>query len=120
MNNKHIIEYEGKPAFVVVPFNEYQELMALKRHMSDEELYLQAISREEEYFPEEIVQRVLQGHSPIRVYREYRNMSQEELAKKIGKTKQYISMLEKGERVGTIRTLKQIAEALNIEVDMLD
>jgi len=120
MSTKHIIEYQGKPAFVVIPFNEYQELINFKKqHITDEELYLEAVAKNEEYFPEELVQRTLNGENPIKVYREYRELSQEQLATKIGKTKQYISAIENGSRTGTMDTLKKLSAVLNIDLDML-
>lgn len=120
MNPKNVIEYQGKPAFVVVPFDEYQELVKLKKYnLTDEQLYLEGVSKIEEYFSGELVVKVLNGENPIKTYREYRNFSQDQLAKKIGKTKQYISSLEKNERKGTISTLKKIALELNIDLDML-
>ncbi|WP_375326439.1 helix-turn-helix transcriptional regulator [Candidatus Tisiphia endosymbiont of Nemotelus uliginosus] len=120
MSNKHIIEYKGKPAFVVIPFSEYQELINFKKHhITDEELYAEGIAKNEEYFPEELVQRIINGENPIKVYREYREFSQEQLAIKIGKTKQYISAIEKGTRQGTIDTLKNLSTVLNVDLDML-
>ena len=89
MKNKNIIEYKGKPAFVIVPYDEYQEIMKLKkRFKTDEDLYLEVINKDDEYFPEEVVKKILGGDSPIRIYREYRGLSQQQLATKIGKTKQ--------------------------------
>jgi len=120
MSDKHIIEHKGKPAFVFISFNEYQELINFKKnHITDEELYLEGIAKNEEYFPEELVQKILNGENPIRVYREYRGFSQQELATKIGKTKQYISAIEKGSRTGTLDTLKKLSTVLNIDLDML-
>ena len=46
MSNKHIIEHQGKPAFVVIPFYEYQELVNFKKyHITDEELYAEGIAK---------------------------------------------------------------------------
>ena len=120
MSSKHIIEYQGKPAFIIIPFNEYQELINFKKcHITDEELYAEGIAKNEEYFPEELVQKILNGENSIKVYREYRGFSQEQLAIKIGKTKQYISAIEKGSRTGTIDTLKKLSTVLNVDLDML-
>jgi len=88
MNSKNIIEYQGRPAFVIVPFDEYQELVKLKKyHLTDEQLYLQKVSESEEYFPEELIAKLLDGENPIKTYREYRKLSQDTLAAKIGKTR---------------------------------
>jgi DNA-binding XRE family transcriptional regulator len=117
MSNKHILEYHGKPAFVVIPFNEYQKLIEFKnQYMTDEELYIEVLNKKDEYFPEELVQKILNGSNPIKTYREYRGLSQEELALSIGKSKQYISALEKGERNGTITTFKKLSKALDIDM----
>ncbi|MFY9589998.1 helix-turn-helix domain-containing protein [Rickettsia endosymbiont of Halotydeus destructor] len=120
MSNKHIIEYQGKPAFVIIPFNEYQQLINFKKiHITDEELYAEGITKDEEYFSEDLVNKILNGENPVKAYREYRGYSQEILAEKISKTKQYISAIENGSRQGTMSTLKKLSLALNIDLDML-
>lgn len=119
-NNIHIIKHEGKPTFVVLPYEEYQDLIA-KQPLSEEMEYKVALERakEEEHFPEEVVKRVLGGESPIKVFREYRNISQQELADKIGKSKQYISEIERGNRKGAAKTLKDIAVELRLDLEDL-
>ena len=55
MSYKNIIEHEVKPAFVIVPFDEYQELLKSKKYqLTDEQLYLETTSKAEEYFPEQL------------------------------------------------------------------
>lgn len=65
------------------------------------------------------MQKILSGENPVKVYREYKGLSQEQLATNIGKTKQYISAIEKGSRTSTIDTLKKLSNILNIDLDIL-
>ena len=52
----------------------------------------------------------------IRKIRIEKNMTQEELSRKSGISESYISELENNLKIPTIRTLCQLAEALNVEV----
>lgn len=48
---------------------------------------VQALATDQEYFPSNLVHNILDGENPIKAFREYRNLSQEQLAQKIGKNK---------------------------------
>ncbi|HEY3875069.1 MAG TPA: helix-turn-helix transcriptional regulator, partial [Candidatus Kapabacteria bacterium] len=54
----------------------------------------------------------------IRQLREYRGLSGEQLAAKIGATKSYISKIENGRLNMTIGTLVKISNALNCAMDI--
>ena len=58
----------------------YDERLVGDGAISDEELYDRARSEGGESFPIEVADRLLAGESPIRVYRSYRGMTQQELA----------------------------------------
>ena len=49
----------------------------------------------EESIPSQIVYAILDGDNPIRVWSEYRGMSQQELAERAGISVPYLSQLEK-------------------------
>lgn len=53
--------------------------------------------------------------SNIKSTRTLRGLSQAALAKKTGVSVSYISMLERGEREGTLATFEAVAKALRIE-----
>lgn len=55
----------------------------------------------------------------IRSERMHRNVSQESLAWKIGKTAQYISLLENGDRCGSITTYLSIANEFDLSLSGL-
>ncbi len=72
----------------------------------------------EETFPAHVINRIFAGESPIKVYREYRKMTQAELAKKAETSSAYISQMENGTDPGR-KTLDKLAEALDVDPDML-
>jgi DNA-binding Xre family transcriptional regulator len=74
---------------------------------------------EQEAVPQEIVRRLLAGESPVRVWREHRGRSLRQLADRAGIGVGYLSQIETGERKGTVRTLKKIADALDVDLDDL-
>ncbi|MFQ5717536.1 MAG: helix-turn-helix domain-containing protein [Nitrospinales bacterium] len=66
-----------------------------------------------------MAERIWAGENKIKAWREFRGLTQKELAEKSGTAQPYIAQLEKGERNGTAKTLKKIAGALDIDVDSL-
>jgi DNA-binding XRE family transcriptional regulator len=71
-----------------------------------------------ERFPLDLIEKIASGENAIKAFREYRRLSQVELAKEVDVSRQYISQIENGERVGTAKLLKKIAHVL--EVDLYD
>lgn len=55
----------------------------------------------------------------LRKLREKENISQVELAGKVGVTQEFISFVEKGYRLPGIEVAKRLADALNVSVDDL-
>jgi len=72
---------------------------------------------EEELIPDYMVRQLLDSENPIRVWREYRALTQAELAHAAGISTAYLSQLESGKRVGTAGVLSRIAQSLNVTVD---
>jgi predicted transcriptional regulator len=118
-----IIEKNGKPEWAIIPFKEYQKLQeALEdaEDIRDIERSLKAIQEEKEItIPGEITFAILEGTSPIRAWREYKNIKMNELSKKAGISPAYLSQIENNKRNPTIDTLKAIARELDIDIDML-
>ena len=83
--------------------------------LSDEALYDEAKAGGGEFFPAEVVDRLLAGENPIRVYRTYRRMTQKELAAAAGINPVYLSQIETGKRAGSLKTLAVVAAALGVE-----
>ena len=118
-----VIEKNGKPEWAVIPYDEYikiQELIEDIEDKKDIEEYFELLkSGEEQIIPSEVTFAILQGVNPIRAWREYKQIKVKELAKRAGITPSYLSQIETGKRNPTIDTLKAIAEALAIDVEML-
>jgi len=74
-------------------------------------------TRNQETVPAEIVDRLLAGDSPVKVWREYRGLTQRALATRAGLNFTYLSQLETGARKGTTATMKKLAEALGVDLD---
>lgn len=113
-----IIYADGAPAFAVIPWEEYRRLLP-EAQMSDEELLDLAMAEAEESFPAEVADRLLAGEIPIKVFRDYRGLTQRALAERVGINPVYLSQLETGRRQGGVATLRRIADALNVELDDL-
>jgi DNA-binding XRE family transcriptional regulator len=114
-----IIEKDGVPEFAILPYAEYERLLAIAEDKMDAADVLAYREAREESFPESLVDALVNGDHPIKAYRNYRQLTQQELADRIGKSKPYIAKLEAGERTGTIDVLARIAEVLEVDLDQL-
>ena len=77
-----------------------------------------AIERgEEELVPIRIAYAMLDGENPIKVWREYRGLTQQALADMAGISKPYLSQIETNKRTGTKEVLLAIAKALKVTLD---
>lgn len=112
-----IISDKGEPAFVVLPYAEYELIIQTLENIEDIEAIEIASENTSERFPLELVEKIASGENAIKVFRDYRGLSQVELANRAGVSRQYMSQIESGERIGTARLLKKIATALSIDLD---
>lgn len=121
--NVQVIERNGSPEWAVLPYAEYERLISMLESMQDVAEVTRvrsALERgEEETIPDEVVERLLAGESPLRVWREYRGLSQIALAESAQVTQGMVTMIETGKRKGQAMTLKRLAEVLRIDVDDL-
>jgi DNA-binding XRE family transcriptional regulator len=121
--NVQIIEKNGKPEWAVISYSEYQKLQeALEdvEDIKDIENNVKAMQEgAETAVPGEVTFAILEGTSPIRAWREYRQIKMNELAKNIGVSAAYLSQIENDKRNPTVNTLKAVARELSIEVEML-
>tara|TARA_B100001540_G_scaffold237504_1_gene211931 strand:- start:232 stop:597 length:366 start_codon:yes stop_codon:yes gene_type:complete len=68
--------------------------------------------------PEEIIQRIENGESALRVLREHRLLTQKELSERCGIRPNHISAMERGTPFG-LKTAKRLAEALDVPVGLV-
>ncbi len=76
--------------------------------------YDAAKARDEESFPFEIADRLIGGENPIKVFRQYRGLTQKQLAVKAETSAAYLSQIETGRRGGSIKMLHRVADALDV------
>lgn len=118
-----LIEKDGQPEFAVISYADYQHFLELLEDEADArtvaEFYEDYSAGREFLVPEEIVRRELAGESALKLWREHRGFTQQELATRTGISKPYLSQLETGKRTGTVETLAAVARALEIPLDLL-
>ncbi|MBI3153568.1 MAG: helix-turn-helix transcriptional regulator [Chloroflexi bacterium] len=116
-----IIERDGKPEWAVIPYAEYIELIEQAELLEDvrdfDRLSAAVANGEEELIPSEVVYAILDGENPIKVWREYRKLTQQQLADAVGISKPYLSQIETGKRKGTTDILSAVAKALHVSLD---
>jgi transcriptional regulator with XRE-family HTH domain len=69
--------------------------------------------------PKQVVDRLAKGENPVRVLREWRDVTQLYLSFKTGLSQGYISDVETGRRKGAAAALRRIADVLEISLDLL-
>jgi len=99
-----LLHIQGKP-YVLVPLHDYRELTDTNTdsHLSDG--ILDQISAGQEH--------------PIKIIRKYRGMTQSDLAEASGISRPYLTEIETGKKDGSLRAMKAIAEALEVNVGIL-
>lgn len=107
--------------FAVLPFNLYEKLMEKLEDLQDiadcKEIQAQIARGEMELFPADIVNAIINGENKIKVYREYRGLTQAELAAQANLSLAMIKKLESGETSGSVKSLKAIAKVLCLDLD---
>ena len=114
-----IVEIAGQK-MAVLPVADYERLLELAEDCADEEAAARAEKRRnegEEYVPIELVDRILAGEAPLRVWRQYRSLTLDDVAKNVGMTAATISRLETGLMKGAPATWRKLAAALNVSVE---
>jgi DNA-binding XRE family transcriptional regulator len=108
---------------VTIPRVEYDRLRAAAEDLADLQAYDHAkaalAASEDELVPAEYVNRLLNGDSPLRVYRDLRGMTQAVLAERSGVNRVTVAEIETGRKQGSVATLRKLAGALGVAVDDL-
>jgi hypothetical protein len=110
----------------ILPRKEYEALL-VKAAEADEDAgtaRLVASARDKvaggaPLLPKQVVDRIAKGQNPIRVLREWRDVTQLYLSFKTGLSQGYISDVETGRRQGAASALRRIADVLKVPLDLL-
>ena len=105
--------------YAIVPIDLYNDLLEKAELLEDISAYEKAKVDDDELVPSEVVDRLIDGENKIKVWREYRGLSQAVLAEKAGLAQASIAQMEGGKRIGSVAALKKIAKALNLDLDDL-
>ena len=119
-----IYDDTGAPAFVVIPYARFRALApaTAATALSDEALFdlAQAEKDDRSAVPHDVMIRLIEGENPLKVYREWRGLTQAALARKIAVSKGYVSQVERGTRTLSRKARAAAAKALGILPDLLE
>ena len=106
---------------VTIPKAEYRRLCGVEEDLADIQAALAVQARidagTEEFVPEAVADRLIDGEPPLRVWREHRGLSQSALARAADASRIQIVDIEAGRRTGSAHTLRRLADALGIGLD---
>lgn len=118
-----MIEKNGKPEYAVLAFADYQKLLEEAEMLADIRAYDEAKARiaagDDEFFPSELLDRLLSGEHPLKIWREYRGLTLAQLGDACGVSAAALSQIETGKREPSVGLLKKLAEALRADMDAL-
>lgn len=118
-----ILEKNGKPEWAILPYAEYLALVEEAEDQEDirdyDELTAGIKAATVELFPDSVAYDIINGKNPIKLWREYRSLSQQQLAEKVGISVPFLSQLESGKRNSSMKVLIALASALSVDMDLL-
>ncbi len=95
-----VIERNGKPEWVILPYEEYLRLVEraeMLEDIQDFDKITAAVERgEEEVLPGEMAFALADGGNPVKIWREFRYLTQQQLAEAVGISIPFLSQIETG------------------------
>jgi DNA-binding XRE family transcriptional regulator len=118
-----IITTENGDRMAVLLLSDFERLVAAAQELEGILLYDKAKRNEDargkEAIPAEFAKRLIAGENALKVWREYRGLSQKDLAAVAGLSGAFLSQIENGARKGRIGAIVRIANALGVTLDDL-
>lgn len=106
---------------ITIPKSECLRLKALEEDVRDLHSAAEVLGRieagTEELIPAAVVDRLLDGDAPLKVWREHRGLSQAELARQSNVNRIQVIDIESGRKTGSVATLKKLATALQVDIE---
>ena len=116
-----VIKKGDQPEWAVLPYETYLQLVEKAEMLQDIQDYdnaKAALARgDDELIPSEVIYAILDGENAIKAWREFRGLSQQEVAKSAGISVPYLSQLETNKRRGSLEVLSAIAKVLKVSID---
>ncbi len=110
----------------ILPRKEYEALVVKAAEADEDAGTMRLVARARGEFaagapllPKHVVDRLANGENPVRVLREWREVTQLNLSYKTNLSQGYISDMETGRRKGAAAALRRIADALRVPLDLL-
>ena len=104
----------------MIPIELFERLSAAMEDAEDAALFDSVRATDDGFrIPVAVANALLDGEQPVKVWREHRGLTQEALAGKARISKAYLCQIETRKRVGALKTLKALADALAVKVDDL-
>jgi DNA-binding Xre family transcriptional regulator len=72
-----------------------------------------------DYLPAKLVRRLIDGETPLLIWRAHRGLTGHQLAERSGVPQSYISEIERAVKPGSVQALAKLARALGVSVDDL-
>jgi len=116
-----MIEIAGTQ-MVMLTRKEFDALTEAAEHYADIVAAVEAQKRREageEYVPAEVVEQLIAGENPLKVWRNYRGLSLAALGEMVGRQASFMGKLEKGVNEGGIKLWQALAKALDVDLDDL-
>ena len=118
-----IITQNGKPEWAVLPYEEYLQLVEQAEMLEDvqdfDSIHEAIHSGTEELIPAPVVFALASGENPVKVWREHRGFTQQQLAEKAEISVPFLSQVETGKRKASVGVLVKFSSILQVDVDDL-
>src|ERR1700674_66899 len=122
------VRYQKTPRgeVAILPRKDYEALVAKASEADEDAGTARIVTRARKeitgggpLLPKDLVDRIANGENPVRVLREWRDVTQMHLSATTNLSQGYISDIENGRRTGTAAALRLIANALEVPLDLL-
>ena len=114
-----VIKEGGQPRFVIMDYRYFKRFQGILEDIEDA-VDLELEPPEGPYIPMEVVHREADGSSSITAWREFRGLTQKELAQKLGVSQAQVAKWEKPSTRARKTTLAKIARALECDPSLLE
>ena len=126
LNHRYINNPEGQPEFIILPIEEYENLLMKARPFEDdlsewEDIPIEATEDGEELIPNDVVNIMFeQDVSLLAAWRIYRNLSQADVAERTRLTQSAISQAERKESKPQKKTREKLAKIYQCKPEQLE
>lgn len=109
----------GKP-YALIPAPDYYSLIEQSEMRCDIAFFDAAKdaleSGDDEAVPLSLLKKQMAGEPPLKLWREYRGLTQDVLAKTANVSRSLIANIEAGHKQGSLNTLKKLSAALKVDL----